>query len=55
MVVHDDLDPGGLTGSLISNGWPRVLANLKTLLETGETLPDRPASTSLASLGVTNA
>ncbi|MGA2012994.1 MAG: metalloregulator ArsR/SmtB family transcription factor [Solirubrobacteraceae bacterium] len=38
-VIHDDLLPGGLTGSLISNGWPRVLANLKTLLETGETLP----------------
>jgi DNA-binding transcriptional ArsR family regulator len=39
-VIHDDLDPGGLTGSLISEGWPRVMANLKTLLETGNTLPD---------------
>jgi DNA-binding transcriptional ArsR family regulator len=39
-VIHDDLMPDGLTGSMISNGWPRVLANLKTLLETGETLPD---------------
>ncbi len=39
-VLHDDLEPGGLTGSLISQGWPRVLANLKTLLETGDTLPD---------------
>jgi DNA-binding transcriptional ArsR family regulator/uncharacterized protein YndB with AHSA1/START domain len=38
-VIHDDLLPGGLTGSMISSGWPRVLANLKTLLETGETLP----------------
>jgi uncharacterized protein YndB with AHSA1/START domain/DNA-binding transcriptional ArsR family regulator len=38
-VVHDGLEPGGITGSLVSNGWPRVLANLKTLLETGETLP----------------
>ena len=27
-------------GSLISSGWPRVLSNLKTLLETGEPLPD---------------
>ena len=52
-VVHDGLEPGGLTGSLISDGWPRVLANLKTLLETGETLPDRAASARLASLGVT--
>ncbi len=39
-VIHDDLVPDGMTGSLISEGWPRVLANLKTLLETGDTLPD---------------
>ncbi len=39
-VIHEDLEPGGMTGSLISEGWPRVLANLKTLLETGDTLPD---------------
>jgi len=38
-VVHDGLEPDGLMGSLIGNGWPRVLSNLKTLLETGETLP----------------
>jgi DNA-binding transcriptional ArsR family regulator/uncharacterized protein YndB with AHSA1/START domain len=39
-VVHDDLEPGGQLQSMISGGWPRVLANLKTLLETGEPLPD---------------
>jgi DNA-binding transcriptional ArsR family regulator/uncharacterized protein YndB with AHSA1/START domain len=39
-VTHENLEPGGLTGSLVSRGWPRVLANLKTLLETGDTLPD---------------
>jgi uncharacterized protein YndB with AHSA1/START domain/DNA-binding transcriptional ArsR family regulator len=39
-VIHDDLDPEGTMRSLISEGWPRVLANLKTLLETGDTLPD---------------
>lgn len=39
-VIHDDLEPDGLLGSLVSEGWPRVVANLKTLLETGETLPD---------------
>jgi len=38
-VIHDDLEPGGITASLISGGWPRVIANLKTLLETGEPLP----------------
>jgi DNA-binding transcriptional ArsR family regulator/uncharacterized protein YndB with AHSA1/START domain len=41
-VVHDDLEPGGLLGNMISGGWPRVIANLKTLLETGEPLPDAP-------------
>jgi uncharacterized protein YndB with AHSA1/START domain len=39
-VVHDDLEPGGRLVSMISQGWPRVLSNLKTLLETGEPLPD---------------
>jgi len=51
-VIHDDLVPGGLTGSMISNGWPRVLANLKTLLETGDTLPDVQLNTP-AGLGLT--
>ena len=39
-VIHDGLVDGGLTGSLIREGWPRVVANLKTLLETGDALPD---------------
>jgi uncharacterized protein YndB with AHSA1/START domain/DNA-binding transcriptional ArsR family regulator len=51
-VIHDDLEPGGITVSLISQGWPRVLANLKTLLETGETLPDIKLN-SPARLGLT--
>jgi uncharacterized protein YndB with AHSA1/START domain len=38
-VTHDDLenDPQMLEG--ISGGWPKVLSNLKTLLETGHALP----------------
>jgi uncharacterized protein YndB with AHSA1/START domain/DNA-binding transcriptional ArsR family regulator len=51
-VIHDDLEPGGITGSLISQGWPRVVANLKTLLETGDTLPDLRQTTP-ARLGLT--
>lgn len=39
-VIHDDLEPEGLLAGMISGGWPRVIANLKTLLETGEPLPD---------------
>ena len=38
-VTHDELaeDPDMLNG--ISGGWPKVLSNLKTLLETGRALP----------------
>ena len=44
-VAHSDLerDPQMLEG--VSGGWPRVLSNLKTLLETGHALP-RTASAS---------
>jgi uncharacterized protein YndB with AHSA1/START domain len=38
-VVHDDLEPQGTMLELITQGWPRLLSDLKTLLETGETLP----------------
>jgi len=53
-VVHDGLEPDGLMASLISNGWPRVLSNLKTLLETGETLPDSSAGRTPAHRRVTS-
>jgi DNA-binding transcriptional ArsR family regulator/uncharacterized protein YndB with AHSA1/START domain len=51
-VIHDDLEPGSVTASLISEGWPRVVANLKTMLETGEPLPDLRLN-SPARLGLT--
>ncbi|WP_328412845.1 hypothetical protein [Nocardia sp. NBC_00403] len=35
-VVHDGFMPGSKVLESISCGWPRVLADLKTLLETGE-------------------
>jgi DNA-binding transcriptional ArsR family regulator/uncharacterized protein YndB with AHSA1/START domain len=54
-VLHDDLEPDGMTASMISQGWPRVLANLKTLLETGETLPDNPEPPAPVRLGLTTA
>jgi uncharacterized protein YndB with AHSA1/START domain len=31
--------------AVISSGWPKVLSNLKTLLETGRALPHSPSST----------
>ncbi|MBV9445821.1 MAG: SRPBCC family protein [Streptosporangiaceae bacterium] len=44
-VIHDDFDPGSMMYQAISGGlaatggWPAVLANAKTLLETGKPLP----------------
>jgi DNA-binding transcriptional ArsR family regulator/uncharacterized protein YndB with AHSA1/START domain len=37
-VVHDGFEPGSTVLELIGGGWPHVLSDLKTLLETGETL-----------------
>jgi uncharacterized protein YndB with AHSA1/START domain len=44
-VAHEDLerDPQMLEG--VSGGWPKVLSNLKTLLETGRALPKSAATT----------
>ncbi|WP_035056224.1 SRPBCC family protein [Andreprevotia chitinilytica] len=44
MVTHADLerDPEMLKG--ISGGWPIVLSNLKTLLESGHALPGSPVA-----------
>ncbi len=38
-VVHDGFAPGSALLQGVSNGWPAVLASLKTLLETGSPLP----------------
>jgi uncharacterized protein YndB with AHSA1/START domain/DNA-binding transcriptional ArsR family regulator len=40
-VTHENLANLEMYGG-ISQGWPAVLANLKSLLETGETLPQSP-------------
>ena len=41
-VTHDELDEAMLKG--ISGGWPTVLSNLKTFLETGRGLPYTPSA-----------
>ncbi|MCP2168444.1 ArsR/SmtB family transcription factor [Goodfellowiella coeruleoviolacea] len=41
-VLHEGFEPGGTVLAGISEGWPAILSNLKTLLETGETLPTAP-------------
>ncbi len=37
-VIHDGFAPGSAVLPAISEGWPAVLASLKTLLETGSSL-----------------
>ncbi len=38
-VLHGGFDPGSAVLDGISQGWPVILASLKTLLETGDPLP----------------
>ena len=38
-ITHDDLEEGSEMQRKISQGWPRVLSSLKSLLETGRALP----------------
>ena len=52
-VVHEGFEPGSLVAEMVSQGWPRVLSNLKTLLETGETLPENPEPSPPVRLGLT--
>ena len=40
-VIHDGFEPGSTVVNMVSQGWPRVLSSLKSLLETGEPLPDK--------------
>ena len=41
-VVHDDFDPDSVVAEMVAEGWPHLLSDLKTLLETGHTLPAAP-------------
>jgi uncharacterized protein YndB with AHSA1/START domain len=43
-VTHDELDERGATRRGISAGWPMVIANLKSLLETGHAIALDPPS-----------
>lgn len=43
-VTHEDLDNDPKMLSGIAGGWPKVLSNLKTLLETGDALPKPPSA-----------
>jgi uncharacterized protein YndB with AHSA1/START domain/DNA-binding transcriptional ArsR family regulator len=39
-VIHDGFEPGSQVLETIRQGWPHILSNLKTLLETGSTLSE---------------
>jgi uncharacterized protein YndB with AHSA1/START domain len=39
-VTHSDLEPGSPMDIGVRDGWPAVLSNLKSLLETGKTLSE---------------
>ncbi|MFC8217033.1 ArsR/SmtB family transcription factor [Streptomyces sp. NPDC057362] len=39
-VVHDGFEPDSTVREMIQHGWPALLSSLKTLLETGEALPE---------------
>ncbi|MEV0612056.1 metalloregulator ArsR/SmtB family transcription factor [Nonomuraea sp. NPDC050404] len=42
-VIHDEFPAGSTMHEMVSTGWPHLLSDLKTLLETGDTLPPVPA------------
>jgi DNA-binding transcriptional ArsR family regulator/uncharacterized protein YndB with AHSA1/START domain len=37
-VVHEFFEPESIVATMVSQGWPRVLSDLKTLIETGDVL-----------------
>jgi uncharacterized protein YndB with AHSA1/START domain len=37
-VIHESEEPGSKLIEMVSNGWPMIMASLKSLLETGESL-----------------
>ena len=41
-VTHDELEPGSEMERGITRGWPVVLSNLKTFLETGQAMETKP-------------
>jgi uncharacterized protein YndB with AHSA1/START domain len=41
-VVHSSPEPASTVVEMVGEGWPHLLSDLKTLLETGETLPAVP-------------
>lgn len=45
-VIHDELMPGSTMATKVNGGWPRVIASLKSFLETGTGLNVRAGKSS---------
>ncbi|MEU3399604.1 SRPBCC family protein [Streptomyces filamentosus] len=41
-VAHAGLEADGIVRRLVGEGWPAIVSSLKSLLETGEELPEPP-------------
>jgi uncharacterized protein YndB with AHSA1/START domain len=39
-VIHESENPGSMLIEAVSSGWPHILASLKSLIETGESLEE---------------
>jgi hypothetical protein len=42
-VVHDDFEPGSTVAEMISEGWPALLSDLKSLLATARPFRAKPS------------
>ena len=51
-VIHGGFEPGRKVLETISQGWPHILSNLKTLLETGAALSESQTSSDEAAAAV---
>lgn len=38
-VIHSDFEPGSILLELVGQGWPHLISDLKTFLETGKPMP----------------
>ena len=47
-IVHDNFPEASVVFDNISQGWPWIIASLKSLLETGSALPAAPSATRVA-------
>jgi DNA-binding transcriptional ArsR family regulator/uncharacterized protein YndB with AHSA1/START domain len=52
-VLHETGDPDSVVMRMISTGWPKVISNLKTLLETGEAASTSNVPSTTQTLGLT--